>query len=223
MKLREPDMVAFEYSDHEAMEFWDSQRTRSQEFWGKVEAHLKDIIAGRKAKADEGHAFTMKVYFDYIGKYTDALSQGKSFSLPAGFSAEHTWNLIKFIIAFDMRFEYYPDKDDLEKEDGEEESCDPETDYLDDESTFQYDIVKACSRLALAGAILAKRIGSDTYGIWRAAMVKLGSHDGTMQCKAVDDIVNALELIWADVEVWIAMNQPHAAKKRAAKKRKVKK
>ena len=51
-----------------------------------------------------------------MGKYTDALSQGKSFSLPAGFSAEHTWNLIKFIIAFDMRFEYYPDKDDLEKE-----------------------------------------------------------------------------------------------------------
>ena len=40
---------------------------------------------------------------------------------------------------------------------------------------------------------------------------------------AVDDIVNALELIWADMEVWIAMNPPHAAKKRAAKKRNVKK
>ena len=68
-----------------------------------------------------------------------------------------------------------------------------------------------------------KIAGTDPVKIWRAAMVKLGSHDGTMQCKAVDDIVNALELIWADMEVWIAMNPPHAAKKRAAKKRNVKK
>ena len=223
MKLSEPDKVAFDYGDYEAMDFWDSRRARSQEFWDKVEEHLEDIIASRKAKAGEEHAFAKKMFLDHIGKYTDALSQGKPFGLPAGFGDERSWNLIKFIIAFDMRFEYYPDMDDLEKEDGEEESRDPETDYLDDESTFQFDIVKECDRLALAGAILAKRIGSDTYGIWRVAMVKLGSLDETVQCKAVDDIVNALELIWADLRTWIAMNPPHNAKKGKPKKRKAKK
>ena len=55
----------------------------------------------------------------------------------------------------------------------------------DGESTFRYDVVKACDRLALAGAILAKRIGSDTYGLWRAAMIKLGDIRECEQCKAV--------------------------------------
>ena len=50
MKLSEPDKVAFDYGDYEAMDFWDSRRARSQEFWDKVEEHLEDILATAKLK-----------------------------------------------------------------------------------------------------------------------------------------------------------------------------
>ena len=51
----------------------------------------------------------------------------------------------------------------------------------------------------------------------------MGDRSEKIQHKAVDDIVNALELIWADLEIWIAMHKPHDEKKRVSKKRKVKK
>jgi hypothetical protein len=171
-------------------------------------------------EAGEEHAFTKKVYLDYIGKYADALLRGKVFSLPSGLDDESNWELIKFIVAFDTTFEYYPEDEEGERDD---ECCGPETDYLDEETAFRYDVVKECDRLVLAGAILAKRIGSDTYGLWRTAMIKLGNNRESVQCKAVDDIVNALELIWADLRTWIAMNPPHNAKKGKPKKRKTKK
>ena len=95
-----------------------------------------------------------------------------------------------FIVAFDTSFEYSPEEETGGEED-EEDCAGPESDYLDDETTFRYDVIKECDRIALAGAALAKQIGSDTYGLWRAAMIKLGDRSEEIQHKAVDDIVTA--------------------------------
>ena len=46
---------------------------------------------------------------------------------------------------------------------------------------------------------------------------------GRVREQMVDNSVNALELIWADLRTWIAMNPPNNAKKGKSKKRKVKK
>ena len=150
----------------------------------------------------------------------NGLAQRKVFTLPTWLDDESNWQLIKFIVAFDTTFKYYPDDDEEERED---DGCGPETDYLDEESTFRYDVVKACDRLALAGAILAKRIGSDTYGQWRETMIKLSDPDESVQFKAVDDIANALELIWVDLRTWIHLNDVHSnaeSKKKPLKSKK---
>ena len=111
-------------------------------------------------------------------------------TLPSGFLDEKEWERVMFIVAFDTSFEYSPEEETGGEED-EEDCAGPESDYLDDETTFRYDVIKECDRIALAGAALAKQIGSDTYGLWRAAMIKLGDRSEEIQHKAVDDIVTA--------------------------------
>ena len=66
----------------------------------------------------------------------------------------------------------------------------------------------------------SKRIGSDTYGLWRAAMITLANNNEMIQYKAVDDIVTALEQTWADLRTWIFLNPSHNKQKRKPKKRK---
>ena len=76
---------------------------------------------------------------------------------------------------------------------------------------------------AIAGAALAKRIGSESYGLWTDAIIKLTDFDGTARCKAADDIVSALPRIWADFRIWIYMNPPHNEKKSKERSKKSKK
>ena len=221
MKLSEPNEVAFETDSNETLDFQEAQEARSKAFWDEVEGDLEVVIAtsGKKPKAVEDHAFIKKIFLDFLRKYSDALLQGKLFDLPSGLDDESRWELIKFVVAFDTSFEYSPE----DETDDEEDCGGPESDYLDDETTFRYDVIKECDRIALAGAILSKRIGSDTYALWRAAMIKLGSVSGMVQHKAVDDIVTALEETWADLRTWIFLNPPHNKQKRKSKKRKSKK
>ena len=54
-------------------------------------------------------------------------------------------------------------------------------------------------------------------------MIKLSDPDESVQFKAVDDIVNALELIWVDLRTWIHLNDAHSkaeSKKKPLKSKK---
>ncbi len=66
----------------------------------------------------------------------------------------------------------------------------------------------ACDKLILAGATLARRIGSSSYRHWIDAMIKLNRLDEDEDYKAVDDIVAALVQLWADQSPPIRPDEP---------------
>lgn len=234
MKLKEPDKVAKATVRDEVMDYAEAQENRANEFWKVLELYhpVTSVKDGRVIRQTNhcpdciraAHDAIKDIILRYLKRFSDALADGKCFDLPSGWGDEQNWNEIKFIIAFDTSFEYVPDDEEDDDENGEESSVFiSETDYLDEESTFRYDIVKECDRLALVGAALAKRIGSDSYRLWADAMIKLGDRQESIQCKAVDDIVSALVRIWADLRTWIFMNPQHNAKKVKTKAKKTKK
>ena len=221
MKLREPDKVAFETGSDYAMGYCEAQTDRADKFWNVLEADIfgvDDPPEGRsESEIMEAHLRIRKDTLDSLAKYADAIAQKRTFPLPSGIFDQADWESVKFILAFNTSFDYFP-----EDEDGAI-SEDAESDYLDYETSFRYDVVKACKRLALEGAALAKHIGSATYGLWTAAMIKLNDCSEEIQHKAADDMVNALIQTWADLEVWIFMNTPHNGKKHKPNLRKPKK
>ena len=93
---------------------------------------------------------------------------------------------------------------------------------LDDETSFRYDVVKACDSLALIGAAFSKRFGSDAYRLWADAMIKLGDRNERVQYKAADDIFEALVRTWADLRTWIFMKSAYKPTKPKSKSRKAK-
>jgi hypothetical protein len=221
MKLCEPDKVAFETDCDSAMDYCEAQENRSNEFWKVLETDVFGVDDPPEDRPDaeimEAHRRIRKDTLEFLAKYADAIAQKRTFPLPSGFLDEKEWERVKFILAFDTSFTYFPEDEDGSLSDNEE------SDYLDYETTFRYDVVKACERLTLEGAALAKQIGSGTYGLWTAAMIKLGDRSEKIQYKAADDMVNALIQTWADLDVWIFMNTPHNNKKRKSKTRKSKK
>ena len=226
MKLCEPDKVAFETDCDSAMDYCQAQENRSNEFWKVLETDVFGVDDPPEDRPDaeimEAHRRIKRNTLEFLAKYADAIAQKRIFTLPNGFLDEKEWERVKFIVAFDTSFEYSPEEETGGEED-EEDCGGPESDYLDDETTFRYDVIKECDRITLAGAALAKQIGSDTYGLWRAAMIKLGDRSEKIQHKAVDDIVTALELTWADLRTWIFQNPPHNKQKRKPRKNKPKK
>ena len=223
MKLEVPSEVTQKTESDEAMDFYDAQINRSNEFWNELEQDFFDISEETEdkrsdAEVKEDRERIKKRLLERIGKIADAIAARKCFDLPTGVFDEDDWNDIKFILAFNTSFDYFP-----EKEDDGELSDDQETDYLDDETTFRHDVVKACDRLALEGAAFSKSIGSDTYALWADAMIKLGDKYEETQCKAADDIVAAIARTWADLRTWIFLKRAHKAKKSAPKMKKAKK
>ena len=212
MKLCEPGRIAEATESDTAMGLYDAQINRSEEFWKELERDFDFMEETEDTRSDheimEDHRRIEKSILDYLGKLADALGNGRPFNLPTKWHDEDTWNDIKFILAFNTAFDYLLENE----EDGELSEC-LETDYLDHETSFRHDVVKACDRLALNGAALAKRIGSDTYALWADAMIKLGDQYEQVQCKAADVLVEALVRMWADLRTWIFMNPPHNAKK----------
>ena len=221
MKLCEPDKVAFETDGDSAMDYHQAQENRSNEFWEVLETDVFGVDDPPEDRPDaeimEAHRRIRKDMLEFLTKYADAIAQKRTFPLPSGFLDEKEWERVKFILAFDTSFTYFPEDEDGSLSDNDE------SDYLDYETTFRYDVVKACERLTLEGAALAKQIGSGTYGLWTAAMIKLGDRSEKIQHKAADDMVDALIQTWADLRTWIFMNTAHIEKKRKNKKRKSKK
>ena len=221
MKLCEPDKVAFETDCDSAMDYCEAQENRSNEFWKVLETDVFGVDDPPEDRPDaeimEAHRRIRKDTLEFLAKYADAIAQKRTFPLPSGFLDEKEWERVKFILAFDTSFTYFPEDEDGSLSDNEE------SDYLDYETTFRYDVVKACERLTLEGAALAKQIGSGTYGLWTAAMIKLGDRSEKIQHKAVDNIVTALEETWADLRTWIFLNPPHNKQKRKPKKHKSRK
>ena len=226
MTLRKPDKVAKETARDEAMNFHEAQENRSNEFWNVLESDEFAVKPKEDARSDaeimkDRLRIKMRL-LSLIEKYTRSLADGKSFNLPSGWSDECDWSDIKFILAFDTSFSYLPDEDD-DDENGDKYSVVlSETDYLDGETAFRFDVIKACNRLVLNGAALAKRIGSDSYRLWTDALIKLGDRAESVQCQAADDIVSALVRIWADLQIWIFMNQSQNEKKVKPKTKKAK-
>ncbi len=220
MKLKEPDKVAFDSESDETMEHDAAQEFRANEFWQELERKY----VYRLAKADKPQppmsdpariqfrrTYIRKDILEFLGDIASALMNGESKSLEV--KTWHDigrWESIKFILAFDMTFCYRPD-DLSEFEDGSD------SDYLDIETSFRFDVHIACDKLILAGATLARRIGSSSYRHWIDAMIKLNRLDEDEDYKAVDDIVAALVLLWADQRTWIFMQPPQNANNLAEK------
>ena len=214
--------IVNETQNREALNFSDAESNRSKEFWGKLERDFylpsEESKDSRSYSEMEGDRDKIKAdMLNYIGKFSRAIESEKPFDLPCRYDDEDNWNNIKFVLAFDTSFDYFPENEDLSLSDDEER------DYLDDETTFRYDVVKACDALALRGAALAKRIGSDSYRLWADAQIKLGDQLEGVQCKAAEDIVNALCELWADFRTWIYMKESHNLPKRKAEAKKAKK
>ena len=225
MKLNEPDKAAFDCHNSFADPFYEAQESRAQDFWDVLEKDdfqtaSKDGNAKRTwQEIEKRHAAIRKSVLDFLGKYADDLAQKRIFRIPDRWYDKETWNNIKFIVAFDTSFDYTPDEF-LDAHDDDDHS---ETDYLDGETSFRCDVVKACDRLALEGAALSKKIGSETYCLWADAMIKLESDYEEIQYKAVDDLLTALVRLWADLRTWNFMNPHHVAKKTTKKRKKSKK
>ena len=223
MKLKDPDWVTVANDNCDSFGFYGAQDKRAESFWDVLE---RDFLTGESpekgrtdAEINENHAQIKRDMLDTINGLADDLANKKIFSPLSFLDAEDTWEKIKFILAFDTSFSYVPE----EHQDARDWRDHVETDYLDGETTFRYDVVKACDRLAIEGAACAKLIGSDTYQLWTDAMLKLAHWNEQVQCKAADDIINALEQIWADLRTWIHMNAPHSKAKPAKKPHKSKK
>lgn len=230
MKPRQPNHVAFEQAnDPCTMAFSEAQARRSDEFWDEVESEFTFTSADGKDLREADHCpdciqaarnKVKELTLHFINKHSCAISQGATFNLPGNKTDWPSWDIIKFIIAFDTSFGYLPD----EFQDAADPEAHIETDYLDDEAAFRFDVVKACDRLALEGAALSWKIGATaTYELWAAAMVKLNDSSKRVQCEAVDDILNALVRTWSDLRTWTFLNPPHIAQKPASKRKKSKK
>ncbi len=228
MKLKEPDKVAFEFDYSDDLSFDEAKKNREQEFWqtlglnGLPDALFFDSHKAKKhtlSEIEDDHANLRNRLLSYLKGYELAFASGKCFEPPCHRHDCWLWECVKFILAFDTTFRYIPE-DFLDANDDVDYS---ETDYLDNETTFCYDVIKACDQLAIAGAALAKRIGSESYGLWTDAIIKLTELDNAARCKAADDIVSALFQTWADFRIWIYMNPPHNAEKSEKRSKKSKK
>ena len=207
MKLKEPVRAAFKTAASRKLDWESAQNIRREEFWKEIHK----VYAFESVDPDKKHVpcegcfrairdAIKKQILNFINSQTAAISQGdrRAFDLLGLENDWNVWQCIKFIIAFDMSFIYEADSYE------DDDECFIE-DYLDDEALFQYDVIKACDSLLVEGASLAKRIGSDSYRTWTAALTKLN-----MKCddryKAVDGLTDAIIQIWPDTRVWIAMN-----------------
>ena len=222
MQLGEPKKIAFESDNDWTMDFWEAQGDRSDDFWNGLEKELYPYDRDDKEKRSYEKTIHVrnglkKVILEGLTKYVDAIADEKCYRLPTDLSDLHFWQAVKFILAFNTSFKYFP-----EDEDGNQEE-ESETDYLDEETTFRFDVVTTCDRLTLEGAAFSKRIGSDSYQLWADAMIKLGNQYEEEQYKAADDIVAAMMRTWADLRTWIFMKDAHKAKKAKPKAKKAKK
>ena len=213
----EPEKVAFEPLTNCFVDKKEAAENRSNEFWGELEESLQAKV-GKVYDPHYSRNLIKKEILDYLKRSTAALSNGteKGISLWA-WSDESVWENIKFIVAFDMDYEYLEEDDEVE--DGFMES-----DSLDDEAGFRYDVIKECNSYILEGAALCKRIDSPAYDTWIEAMITLNDrYEGATPYKAVDLIAKAHPRTWADLCTWIHRNQAHKSKKtvkKAAKRKK---
>ena len=224
MKLGEPDKIAFEIDNPDDLSFDEAKEKREQEFWHQLESTGLFFDPDREKKRTLREIENDRTNFrngllGYLKGYELAFASGKCFETPRSWRDRWLWESTKFVLAFDPSFRYIPE-DFLGVDDDIDHN---ETDYLDNEMTFCYDVVKACDQLAIAGAALAKRIGSESYALWTDAIIKLTDFDDSTRCKAADDIVSALFQTWADLRIWIYMNPPHNAKKSKKRSKKSKK
>lgn len=230
MKLGEPNKIAFESDSTAMMDFDEARKNRSDEFWEVLIDGFGIVSAKDNQPFDKSKHCSVcyetvrnaikEAAIDPLNRFATAIAGKKIFDLPCGKANLFFWRNIKFIIAFNTSFEYYPESED----DGELGTTDwTETDYLDEETAFRYDVIKACDKLALEGAAFSMRIGSDTYRLWSDAMIKLGDTDISVQYKAVDDIVAALARTWADLRTWIYKNRASNSKKTRLRSKKAKK
>ena len=183
--FREPEKVAFEPLTNCFVDKKEAAENRSNEFWGELEESLQAKV-GKVYDPHYSRNLIKKDILDYLKRSTAALSNGteKGISLWA-WSDESVWENIKFIVAFDMDYEYLEEDDEVE--DGFMES-----DSLDDEAGFRYDVIKECNSYILEGAALCKRIDSPAYDAWIEALVKLNdTYIGSKPYSAVDLIDKA--------------------------------
>jgi len=153
MKLGEPKKIAFESDNDWAMDFWDAQKNRSSEFWKELECAFDVVgVKDNKPFSETDHcSVCTKIVHDKIKECTlqplirlsKAIADEKHFDLPCGIAHMEFWQAVKFILAFNTSFDYFTEDEDGNMTDEQE------TDYLDDETTFRYDVVKACDRLAV--------------------------------------------------------------------------
>ena len=213
----EPEKVAFEPLTNCFVDKKEAAQNRSNEFWGELEESLL-VKVGQANDPEYSRNSIKKEILGYLKRSTAMLSNGTEKGIPLWlWSDESIWENIKFIVAFDMDYAYL-------EEDDEEEDGFMESDSLDDEAGFRYDVIKECNSYILEGAALCKRIDSPAYDMWIEALVKLNdTYIGSKPYNAVDLIDKAYSRTWGDLCSWIHRNQAHKSKKTVKKMAKRKK
>ena len=213
----EPEKVAFESLSDRLMDKREAAENRRNEFWGALGESLL-VKIGQADDPEYSRNSIKKEILGYLKSSASMLSKGTEKGIPLWLWSDETiWENVKFIVAFNMEYDYCD-------EDDETDGVFEDSDCLDDEIGFRYDVIKECNKYILEGAALCKKIGSPAYDTWIEAMVRLNdTYIGSKPYNAVDLIDKAYPRTWADLCTFIHMNPPCNAKKKAVKKKKANK
>ena len=211
-EISEPEEIAFESPCTEMMDKEEAAENRSNEFWSELEGNHTTKIKqydnpdySRNSLKKDILAF-LRNSADHLASAMERCRELKHW----GWIEDDMWTMIKFILAFKAEYTYFDEEEESE-----------ESDYLDDEEAFQYDVIAGCNKFFLEGASLAKRLGSPAYDTWIEAFMKLNdSYIGAETYKCVDFIPQAYLRTWADLCTWIYMKE---AQKFTKKRKTVKK
>ena len=104
--FREPEKVAFEPLTNCFVDKKEAAQNRSNEFWGELEESLL-VKVGQANDPEYSRNSIKKEILGYLKRSTAMLSNGTEKGIPLWlWSDESIWENIKFIVAFDMDYEY---------------------------------------------------------------------------------------------------------------------
>lgn len=188
-----------------SVDYATARACRRNDFWRPL---LKNFFSGYSEKSNaaeetEMQRGTMRFILDDLKERVAKLSKGDC-QLPLVYASQRIiFGAVMHILAFDVNFKYR-----LQEPEDERDASD--TDTLREEGVFRCEVCSALDAYILEGATLAKSAGSDSYAIWRRALINLslienglsgGEDPETIVRECMASIIDAQQALWADMRV----------------------
>lgn len=169
--------------------------------------------AALKAWNEPAESGSLKIALDYIESRRKDLSCGYCSSYV--FTAEK--NLFK-VLAHDFNYtfnRYEWDGKTFDPDQADAFDCSLDSGRLEPQASLKEEVVKAFEAYLTEGAAQAKAIESDTYLMWRKALVdcvfvhhrfSFGCEAGTLE-SYLQNIKKAAQLMWADLQIFNQMKK----------------